>query len=69
MKPSVTEISAQYVVDSKGKKTSVLLPIKTFEQLLEATEEMYLKALAKSALEEKQEYVSHEEIKRKYKVK
>jgi PHD/YefM family antitoxin component YafN of YafNO toxin-antitoxin module len=26
---------AQYVIDTKGKKTAVLLPIATYEQLLE----------------------------------
>jgi len=42
MKPSVLEtISPQYIVDSKGNKTSVILDVKTFTSMVEELEDLY----------------------------
>ena len=42
MKPSVLNtIKPQYIVDSKGKRTGVLLDVKTFTLMLEELEDLY----------------------------
>ena len=42
MKISVLEtIAPQYIVDSKGKKTGVLLDLKTFTSMVEELEDLY----------------------------
>lgn len=42
MKPSVlTTITPQYIIDSEGKKNSVVLDVKTFESMIEELEDLY----------------------------
>ena len=42
MKTSVlATIAPQYIVDSKGKKTSVVLDLKTFTSIVEELEDLY----------------------------
>ena len=42
MKPSVlSTISPQYIVDSKGNKTSVVLDVKTYTSMIEELEDLY----------------------------
>jgi predicted DNA-binding protein len=59
------DIEAQYIVDKTGKKTAVVLDIETFENLLEEIEDIYFGTLAEAALQQEQEYISHEQVKRK----
>ena len=41
MKPSVlTGLKAKYIVDSNGKKTGVLLDLKTFKSIIEELEDL-----------------------------
>ncbi|MBA3954514.1 hypothetical protein H0X48_04320 [Candidatus Dependentiae bacterium] len=55
-------VEVQYIVDKKGKKTAVILDIKTFKQLLEEIEDVYLGKLAELALSQDPEYVSHKDV-------
>ena len=42
MKPSVlSTIKPQYIVDSKGKKTAVVLDVKAFTSIVEELEDLY----------------------------
>jgi len=42
MKPSILNtIKPQYIVDSKGKKTAVVLDVKTFTSMVEELEDLY----------------------------
>jgi len=52
----------QYVVDSKGKRTAVILPIEQYERLLED-----LHDLAVVAERREEELISLEEVKRRLK--
>jgi PHD/YefM family antitoxin component YafN of YafNO toxin-antitoxin module len=36
----IRELQAQYITDSNGKKTAVILPIEEFEELLEDLEDL-----------------------------
>jgi len=54
------QLQEQYVVDVKGKKTAVLLPLERYEQLLED-----LHDLAVIAERRGEEVVSFEEVKRR----
>jgi len=65
MKPSIAQIPAQYIVNKTGKKTGIIVDIETFEKLLEEIEDVYLGALATAALKQEQEYIPHEEVKRR----
>lgn len=38
------ELDAQYITDKKGKKMAVILPIETFEELLEDLQDLALVA-------------------------
>lgn len=57
-----TSRKEQYLVDAKGNKTSVVLPLKRFEQLMED-----LHDLAIVAERREEEPVSFEEMKRRIK--
>lgn len=63
MKPRSGDIPAQFIVDNAGKKTAVILDIKTFEKLLDELEDFYLGELAQAALKQEQEWISHDEVK------
>jgi len=54
--------SEQYVVDSKGNRTAIILPIKRYEQLLED-----LHDLAVVAERREEEPISFEEMKKRLK--
>lgn len=65
MKSQVKDIlPLQYITDPKGKKTAVILDIKTFDKLLEKIEDLYLGNLGELALEQDEEFISHEDVKR-----
>ena len=52
MKPSVlSTIKPQYIVDSKGKKTGVVLDVKTFASMVEEIEDLYDIVQAEKILE------------------
>ncbi len=65
MKPLPLNITPQYIIDKTGKKTGVILDMHSFEKLLEEIEEIYLGALSEAALREAQEYITHDEVKKK----
>lgn len=54
---------AQYIVDKQGKKKSVILPIETYESLLEDLED-----LAVIASRKKEPMISLEEVKKRLKM-
>ncbi|MGE0009828.1 MAG: hypothetical protein AB7F19_04740 [Candidatus Babeliales bacterium] len=64
MKLPLPDLVPQYIVDKSGKKTSVVIDIARFEHFLDEVEDMYLALLAKKTLEEDDEYVSHEDVRR-----
>lgn len=64
MKLPLPDLVPQYIVDKSGKKTSVVIDIEKFEQFLQEVEDMYFGLLAKKIVEEDDEYVSHEHVKR-----
>jgi len=64
-KSVVSKITPQYIVDTAGKKTGVILDISTFEQLLEEIEDLYFGSLAHKALQEESEYIPHATVKKK----
>lgn len=51
------KIQPQYFLNNAGKKTTVLLDYKTFEQMLERLEDHYLSAQGAKALEEDDEII------------
>ena len=66
MKPSSHDVPVQFIIDKTGKKTGIILDIKTFEKLMDELEDFYLGALAQAALKEDQEVVSHDEVKQRF---
>lgn len=64
MKPNLADLAPQYIVDKAGKKMSIIIDLKKFEQFLEEMEDRYFSLLAKKTLEEDDELVSHEEVRR-----
>jgi hypothetical protein len=64
-KTLLSKITPQYIIDKSGKKTGVILDMPTFEQLLEEIEDLYFGAIAHKALQEENEYITHEEVKKK----
>ncbi|MBY0353417.1 hypothetical protein K2W90_03570 [Candidatus Babeliales bacterium] len=67
MRQKLSELSTQFIVDKAGKKTGVILDMKTFQNLLEEIEDLYLATLAQAALQEKGECVSQEEVEKYFK--
>lgn len=69
MKSSILEknITPQYIIDEKGKKSAVILNIKIYERLLEELEELYLGNIAKIIKEEKEETKSLKEFEKELK--
>ncbi len=64
MKAPISDFPAQFIVDQNGKKTAVVLDIKTFESLVDQLEDFYLIAMAKDTINGDDGLVSHEEIKK-----
>ncbi len=64
-KAPITSLAPQYIVDTKGKKTAVILNINSFEKLLEEIEDIYFGSLAKAALDQEEETIPHKVVKRK----
>ena len=63
MKKSIfSDLKAQYVVDSKGKKTGVILDIKLFDRLLEELEDLYDITEAERIIEKKGKRYTLEEV-------
>ncbi len=54
MKPSIENISAQFIIDKTGKKTAVILDIETFQGLLDELEDFSLSAIAHAALDDQE---------------
>ena len=69
MRQKLGELSTQFIVDQKGKKTGVILDIKTFQRLLDELEDFYLATLAEAALLDRENTVSLEEAKKQLKQK
>lgn len=65
MKLPLSPITPQFIINEKGKKTAVILDIKSFEKLLEEVEDIYLGAISEKALREDGESISHDEVKKK----
>ncbi len=53
----ISDLNLQYIVDEKGKKVSVILPIEAFEALLEDMDD-----LATILERQDEETISHEEV-------
>ncbi len=53
----MTKIKPQYITDEKGKKISVVLPVKYYEALLEELEELEDIKLYDEAKKGKQEFI------------
>lgn len=65
MKKSISSsLKAQYVVDSKGKKTAVILDIKIYDRLLEELEDLYDITEAERIIEKKGKRYTLEEVER-----
>lgn len=63
-KSNTTEkVAIRYVVDEKGRRTGVLLPIEVFEELVEAAEDLEDMRAANAARAEGGEPVPWEEVK------
>ena len=62
MKSLTDALSPQYVVDKDGNKKAVMFDMKSFNELLEQIEDMYLLAVAQTQAERDQETVPHEEV-------
>ena len=58
-KSLLSKITPQYIIDTAGKKTGVILDIFAFEQLLEEIEDIYFGSIAHKALQEEDEYIVH----------
>jgi hypothetical protein len=64
-KAFLSKITPQYIIDKAGKKTGVILDILTFEKLLEEIEDLYFGSIAHKALQDEDEYITHEDVKKK----
>lgn len=62
-------LKPQFIVDRKGKKTAVVLDIKSYEKFVEEVEDLYLGMLASKALAEEDVLISHEIVKKSLKKK
>jgi predicted DNA-binding protein len=60
--PLENEITPQYIIDKKGKKTAIILSIKTYEKLLEEFEDLYLGRVAQEILKNDTEVYTLEEV-------
>ncbi len=65
----VVGLKPQFIVDNKGKKTAVILDIKTYEELVEEIEDLYLGMLASQALSQatEEDLIPHEMVKKRTK--
>jgi hypothetical protein len=64
-KTFLPKITPQYIINKAGKKTSVILDINEFENLLEQIEDIYFGSIAQKALKEEDEYIPHNDVKKK----
>lgn len=55
-------VNPEYITDKKGKKVSVILPIKDFKAILEELEELDDIRLFDEAKKEDQEFLDAEEV-------
>lgn len=60
--PQIAELSPQYIVDEKGKKTKIVIDLPQFEQFLEGIEDLYLAMRAQKTLETETEFVTQEDL-------
>lgn len=63
----LTSLKPQFIIDNEGKKTAVVLDIKSYETFLEKVEDLYLGMLATQALAEENELIPHEAVKKSIK--
>ena len=54
--------ATQYVIDSRGRKKAVILPIKEFNRLIERLEELEDAAALDDALENAEEFSDYRQI-------
>lgn len=64
-KSPLSKITPQYIVNKAGKKTGVILDILAFEKLLEEIEDLYFSSIGHKALQEEDEYITHEDVEKK----
>lgn len=65
MKKEKLTIDPQYLVDKAGKKTAVMLDIKTFENILEYVEDEYFGKQAAKLLQEDYEVLDFRKVNKK----
>ena len=65
MKKTNIEFQPQFIVNKAGKKTAVILDIKTYEKLLEKIEDNYLGTLAEQVFKHETKYHDLSQVKRK----
>jgi len=63
----ITSLKPQFIIDNEGKKTAVVLDIKSYENFLEEVEDLYLGMLAAQELAGEYELVPHETVKKSIK--
>ncbi len=56
------ELGIQYLYDDTGNKIGVFMNIKTFDELIEQIEDLYLAIRAQKILESETEFISQEEV-------
>ncbi|HLW72680.1 MAG TPA: hypothetical protein VKR54_01395 [Candidatus Babeliales bacterium] len=64
-KTFLPKITPQYIINKAGKKTSVILDIHEFENLLEHIEDIYFASIAQKALQKEKEFITHNDVKKK----
>ena len=69
MKNPSKEIVPQFIINKSGKKTAVILDMKTYEKKLDRIEDLYLSNLAHQALAKEKKSIPHEEVVKKFKSK
>lgn len=69
MKNLPKKIIPQYIIDKAGKKTAVILDIKTFNKMLDRIEDLYLTNMANNVIKKEKIYTPHEKIVKKIRSK
>ena len=56
------KVTPQYIVDSRGRKRAVFLPVKEFNRLIERLEDLEDTLASDEAIENAQEFIELQEI-------
>ena len=65
MKKITIEPQPQFIINKLGKKTAVILDIKTYERIMEQLEDSYLGALAEQVFKHETKYHDLSKVKKK----